>query len=206
MAGRLIAFEGGEGAGKSTQIRRLAAAFADRSQPVLQTREPGGTPGAERIRQLFVGDSAPGAGWAPATDVLLVTAARAEHVAKLVRPALARGDTVLCDRFVHSTLAYQGYGSGADLAMLRLLHRFATNDLWPDLVLWLDLPVEAGLARSRGRDGADAQRFEGLALEFHARVRQGFAELAAADRRIVRVDAALPPDAVAQAIAAIVFG
>lgn len=203
MGGRLIAFEGGEGAGKSTQIRRLAAAFARRGEAVLQTREPGGTPGAERIRQLFVGGSGPG--WAPATDVLLVTAARAEHVAKLVQPALTRGTTVLCDRFVHSTLAYQGYGSGVDLAALRLLHRFATNDLWPDLVVWLDLPVEVGLARSRARDGADAQRFEGLSAAFHARVRQGFTELAQADRRIVRVDASQTPDAVAQQIEALLF-
>lgn len=198
---RFIAFEGGEGAGKSTQIALLADRLRRCGEQVVVTREPGGTPGAEEIRQLFV-TGAPGR-WTPATDTLLVMAARADHVARLIRPALDAGKTVLCDRFVHSTLAYQGYGKGLPLADLHWLHRFATADLWPDQILWLDVPVAAGLARS-GRRAATAaqneQRFEQLDIGYHQRVRDGFAALAEADRRIHRIDATLPIAAVADAI------
>lgn len=202
---RFIAFEGGEGAGKSTQIRRLAARLEARGADMVVTREPGGTPGAEEIRALFVG-GAPDR-WVPETDVLLVTAARADHVARLIRPALAAGRIILCDRYVHSTLAYQGHGKGLPMDVLVELHRFATGDLWPDQVVWLDLPVEQGLARSTKRAAARApgqpaeQRFEALDLAYHERVRAGFAALAAADPRFVRIDAAAPPDTVEAAIA-----
>jgi len=207
--GRFITFEGGEGVGKSTQIERLATLLRGRGELVLTTREPGGTPGAEEIRALFV--DGPANRWTVASDVLLVTAARADHVARRIRPALALGKTVLCDRFVHSTLAYQGFGKGVALDELRNLHRFATGDLWPDLVLWLDLPVETGLARStkrasmRGLGFEQAQRFEELPLAYHQRVRDGFAMLAAADPRIVRIDAGNPVEQVAADIAAAVF-
>ncbi len=140
MSGRFIAFEGGEGAGKSTQIARLAETLRARGDTVVVTREPGGTPGAEEIRALFV-QGATGR-WTVETDVLLVSAARADHVARLIRPALDAGQTVLCDRYIHSTLAYQGCGKGVPLGLLKRLHAFATGDLWPDLVLWLDAPVE----------------------------------------------------------------
>lgn len=204
---RFIAFEGGEGAGKSTQVRRLAARLRAVDETVVETREPGGTPGAETIRHLFV-QGEPGR-WTAETDALLVTAARADHVARRIRPALAQGAVVLCDRYVHSTLAYQGHGRGLDMAALVAMHRFATGDLWPDLVLWLDLPVEVGLGRSTKRAAnLDAslpqeQRFERLDLAFHQRVRVGFAALAAADARIVRIDAAMPADTVEAAIAAV---
>ncbi len=210
MSGRFIAFEGGEGAGKSTQIARLAARLRARGEDVVVTREPGGTPGAEEIRRLFVtGETGR---WTVETDVLLVTAARADHVARLVRPSLDAGKTVLCDRYVHSTLAYQGYGKGVDAQTLLGLHKFATGDLWPDLVLWLDLEVEHGLSRSTKRAAAQnadlpqEQRFEQLALDYHDRVRQGFAALAAADPRMIRIDATLPQDEVESAIAAAVGG
>jgi dTMP kinase len=209
VTGRFIAFEGGEGAGKSTQIARLADALRARGAEVVVTREPGGTPGAEEIRALFVQG---GTGrWTVETDVLLVTAARADHVARLIRPALAAGKIVLCDRYVHSTLAYQGHGKGVALDRLLALHAFATGDLWPDLVLWLDLPVELGLARSTKRSaGQEAgkpveQRFEQLGTAYHERVREGFAALAAADSRIVRIDALQDIDAVASAVAAAVL-
>lgn len=201
---RFIAFEGGEGAGKSTQIAMLAERLRAAGKDVVVTREPGGTPGAEEIRRLFVSGE-PGR-WTAETDALLVTAARADHVARLIRPALAAGKTVLCDRFVHSTLAYQGYGKGLPMDMLKQLHAFATGDLWPDLVLWLDAPVELGLSRSTKRAAAvnplapPEQRFEQLDLAYHQRVRDGFAALAQADGRIARIDATLPVDGVAAAI------
>ncbi len=206
--GRFIAFEGGEGAGKSTQIARLAARLSAAGDAVVVTREPGGTAGAEEIRALFV-QGATGR-WTVETDVLLVTAARADHVARLIRPALEAGKTVLCDRYIHSTLAYQGHGKGVPLDMLKQLHAFATGDLWPDLVLWLDLSVEAGLSRSTKRAASQdsglpiEQRFEALGLAYHEKVRAGFAALAADDPRMVRIDATQPADAVEAAIAAVV--
>ena len=199
MAGRFISFEGGEGAGKSTQIARLAVRLRAGGEDVVLTREPGGTAGAEEIRALFV---AGGAGrWTAESDALLVMAARADHVARLIRPALAAGKTVLCDRYVHSTLAYQGHGKGLPVEQLRTLHTFATGDLWPDMVLWLDLPAETGLARRAAADGASGQRFEQLPTAFHQRVRDGFTALAATDPRMVRIDAAQPADLVEAAIA-----
>lgn len=204
MTARFIAFEGGEGAGKSTQIALLADRLRSAGEDVVLTREPGGTPGAEEIRGLFV-SGAPGR-WTAETDALLVTAARADHVARLVRPALLAGKTVLCDRFIHSTLAYQGFGKGLAMDQLRALHGFATGGLWPDLVLWLDAPVELGLSRSTKRaaavnpDAPPEQRFEQLDLAYHQRVRDGFATMAAEDRRIVRIDATLPIAGVEDAI------
>ncbi len=198
MIARFIAFEGGEGAGKSTQVERLARRLEAAGQRVVTTREPGGTPGAEAIRSLFV-DGATDR-WTPETDALLVSAARADHVARRIRPALDRGAVVLCDRYVHSTLAYQGYGKGLDLETLIALHRFATGDLWPDRVLWLDIEVGEGLRRSTRRGGG--QRFEALDLAYHGRVRDGFRAMATADpERFVRIDAAPAPDAVEAAIA-----
>jgi len=206
--GRFIAFEGGEGAGKSTQITRLAARFRAAGEAVVVTREPGGTPGAEEIRALFVqGETGR---WTVETDVLLVTAARADHVARLIRPALEAGQTVLCDRFIHSTLAYQGHGKGVSLETLKQLHAFATGDLWPDLVLWLDAPVELGLSRSTKRaarqeaETPQEQRFEALGIAYHEKVRAGFATLSAEDPRMVRIDATAPLDCVEAAIAAVV--
>ncbi|MFQ3665151.1 MAG: dTMP kinase [Sphingomonadaceae bacterium] len=192
-----IALEGGEGAGKSTQARLLKDRLEAQGRAVLLTREPGGTPGAEAIRALFV-SGAPDR-WTAETDTLLIAAARADHVARAIRPALAGGQVVLCDRYIHSTLAYQGHGKGLDPGAIRAIHDFATGDLWPDLVLWIDLPPEEGLRRACARNG-QPDRFEAHEAAFHARVRAGFAALAAEDPRIVRIDGTPGPEAVAEAV------
>lgn len=171
MGGRFISFEGGEGSGKSTQLRRLAARLSAQDVTVITTREPGGTPGAEDIRSLLV-EGEPGR-WDGRVEALLVNAARADHVARLIRPALAEGKWVLCDRYVHSTLAYQGAARGLDEAELRRLHAFATGDLWPDLTIVLDIDPALGLARTAGRAGGEA-RFEGEPPAFHKAVRERF--------------------------------
>lgn len=194
-----ISFEGGEGAGKSTQIALLSEWLHAAGRDVVMTREPGGTEGAEAIRALLVAGSA--GRWEPRTDALLIAAARSDHVARLVRPALAAGKILLCDRYVHSTLAYQGHGQGLPIAELVRLHDFATDALWPDLVLWLDLPVEAGLRRAAARRG-DEDRFERQGTGFHERVRAGFAAMAKEDPRMRRIDATADPDSVAAAIRA----
>lgn len=171
MGGRFISFEGGEGSGKSTQLRRLAARLSAQDVTVITTREPGGTPGAEDIRSLLV-EGEPGR-WDGRVEALLVNAARADHVARLIRPSIAEGKWVLCDRYVHSTLAYQGAARGLDEAELRRLHAFATGDLWPDLTIVLDIDPALGLARAAGRAGGEA-RFEGEPPAFHKAVRERF--------------------------------
>lgn len=197
MTGCFITFEGGDGAGKSTQIALLAERLRSMGQDVVVTREPGGTPGAETIRALIVtGDAAR---WTLETDVLLIMAARADHVARLVRPALEAGKIVLCDRYVHSTLAYQGGEGGAPDAELSRLHGFATGGLWPDLTLWLDVSSDEGLGRTSEREGSEV-RFEAKALAFHLRVQQNFARLATNDPKVRRVDAGQSIDKVADAI------
>ena len=191
---RFITLEGGEGAGKSTQAKLLAARLEAAGLAVVTTREPGGTPGAEAVRALLVvGDAAR---WSAAAEACLVNAARADHVERLIRPALARGEWVVCDRFVDSTLAYQGAGKGLSDAVLRNLHHLSAADLWPDLTLILDLPDGAGLARAAARGGAG--RFEGHDAAFHARVAQGFRDLAAAEPRRCRlIDATADVETVA---------
>ena len=176
--GRFITLEGGEGAGKSTQAVILAERLRGAGIDVVVTREPGGTAGAEAIRALVVNGSAER--WDAVTEALLINAARADHVARLIRPALAAGRWVISDRFVDSTLAYQGAGKGADPALLRVLHGIASSDLWPDLTLILDLPVAEGLARAASRRSGEA-RFEGYAPAFHERVRAAFAAAAQAE-------------------------
>ena len=199
--GRFITLEGGEGAGKSTQRAALAAALRAAGLTVEETREPGGSPGAEEIRDLLVHGEA--GRWDAETEALLVFAARRDHLARRIRPALEAGAWVVCDRFADSTYAYQGYGRGLDLAALRALYAFAVGDLRPDLTLLFDLPVEAGLARAVGRAGA-AERFEGLDRGFHERVRRGFLEMAAAEpERFAVIDATQPPEAVTAAMLAV---
>lgn len=176
MTPRLIAFEGGEGVGKSTQARLLAERLRGRGLDVVLTREPGGTPGAEAIRQLMLAQA--GEGWTAVSEALLMNAARADHVERLIRPAIQRGTWVVTDRFVDSTLAYQGAGRGLPVDKLRTLHDIATGGLWPDMVILLDLPPKAALARAETR--GDLNRFEAEAADFHERVRQGFWSLAEA--------------------------
>jgi dTMP kinase len=200
VSGRFISFEGGEGSGKSTQLKRLAERLGSRGDVVVTTREPGGTPGAEEIRSLLVRGE-PGR-WEGVTEALLINAARADHVARCIRPALEAGKWVISDRFVHSTLAYQGAARGLREEDLRTLHDFSTGDLWPDLTLILDVPPEAGLARAAGRQDGEA-RFEAEETAFHDAVRRRM--LAFADVPNCRiVDASRPIDAVAADIWSIV--
>ena len=197
--GKFITLEGGEGAGKSTQIARLVAYLRDAGVDVIATREPGGAPGAEAIRSLLV-EGEPGR-WTPLTEALLHSAARADHLARTVRPALAAGTWVVCDRFTDSTLAYQGFGHGLDAARLRALNDLVTEGLAPDLTLILDLPVTVGLARAGGRPGAE-DRSERMGHDFHARLRQGFLAIAReAPGRCAVIDATQDVDIVAHAIA-----
>ena len=185
--GRFIAFEGGEGAGKSTQSRLLAETLRERGLEVVTTRDPGGTPGAEAIRQLLLDPD--GEGWNARAEALLFAAARADHVARLIRPALDRGAWVLCDRFLDSSRAYQGGGSGLVDADILELHRIGSGGLLPDLTFLIEAPdsqIEERLAR---RDGGENDRIGGREAEFHARVRAAFRRLASeAPERFVRID------------------
>jgi dTMP kinase len=200
--GRFITVEGGEGAGKSTQVAALVAALERAGIPALATREPGGSAGAEAIRQLLL--EGEGARWDAHSETLLLTAARRDHVTQVIEPALARGMWVVSDRFADSTLAYQGYGRGLAAAEIAVLHRFALGDFEPDLTLILDLPAAAGLARAAARSSS-ADRFERLDLSFHDRLRQGFREIAAAEPgRCVLVDASGEPETVRRVVLAAV--
>lgn len=195
--GRFISFEGGEGAGKSLQQARLADALEAAGYRVLRTREPGGSPSAEEVRALLL---APGRDWQPVSEALLHYAARAEHLAETIRPALAAGTWVLSDRFSDSTRAYQGWGQGMRLAEIDALDRMVVGDGKPDLTLLLDVPAETGLARAGGR-GQGADRYEAMDPAFHRRLRDGYLALAAADPgRFAVIDADRPADAVAAAV------
>jgi dTMP kinase len=185
--GRFITLEGGEGSGKSTQGRLLAEALRERGHEVVLTREPGGTPGAEAIRGLLVTGEPDR--WTPWSDALLMTAARVDHVERVIRPALARGAVVVCDRFIDSTRAYQGAGRGLPDAALVRLHDDAVA-LWPDLTLVLLLDEAQGLRRAAARGGSEA-RFEAIGGDFHARVQGFFVGLPAAEpARCRTIDAA----------------
>lgn len=191
--GRFITFEGGEGSGKTTQIRLLAAWLTEQGYDVLTTREPGGTRIGDAIRALLLDPSY--TEMRPETEILLFSAARAQIVGQVIRPHLARGGIVLCDRFADSTLAYQGYGRQLDLETLRQITSFATGNLVPDLTICLDLPVEVGLQRKRGGDRAEWTRMEQEQIAFHERVRRGFLALAAAEpQRWLVLDATRPAE------------
>ena len=200
--GKFITFEGGEGCGKSTQIRRLKEALEKGGIDVLLTREPGGTWLSEEIRHLIKDQTTD----APCdrSELLLFLAARAQLVRKVIRPALEAGKWVLSDRFSDSTLAYQGYGRGLPLDGLRRMNDFACEGLKPDLTLLLDVDPETSRARMRGREAATdttADRIERAGDEFHARLRAGFAALAKAEpERIVTIDANGTPDEVWESI------
>lgn len=192
MRGRFLSLEGGEGAGKSTQVRRLAAALEARGIPVVLTREPGGTEGAEAIRGLLMQGAVNR--WSAHAETLLFAAARADHVEKLIRPSVEAGNWVICDRYVDSTRAYQGAQNIDDAAILAL-HGFGSKGLLPDRTFILDLPDGAGHARSLARDGGAADRFGARGPEFHAAVTAGFRRIAAAEPDRVRlIDASGTPD------------
>lgn len=191
MRGKFITLEGGEGTGKSTQARLLAAKFDGAGLPVLVTREPGGAVGAEEIRALLVTG---GTGrWSPMTEALLHYAARRDHLDKTVLPALDRGDWVICDRFADSTMAYQGYGHDLGRDVVSRLHRLAVGDFAPDLTLIFDVPVDVGLRRAGIRAGGGAggeDRYERMSPAFHRRLREGFLDIARLNPgRCVEIDA-----------------
>ncbi|SEP27969.1 dTMP kinase [Trujillonella endophytica] len=197
--GLFLAFEGGEGAGKSTQVRLLTEELAGRGRAVRATFEPGDTPAGTVVRQLLL-DRADLA-LSPRAEALLYAADRAQHVDAVLRPALAAGEVVVTDRYVDSSLAYQGAGRAIPREEVAALSRWATGGLVPDLTVLLDLPPVTGLARARGRAAAD--RMEAESLEFHERVRATFRELAAAEpHRYLVLDATLPADDLAAAIRA----
>jgi dTMP kinase len=183
-AGYFITLEGGEGAGKSTQISLLVAHLQSLGVRTLETREPGGSPGAEKIRDLLV--NGPTDRWDGVTEALLHFAARREHVQKKILPALERGDWVICDRFADSTLAYQGYGHGVSHALLKTLYDETVGDLKPDITIILDIPVEEGLKRADSR-GSGGTRYERMDKAFHTRLRDGFRDIAAQNPQRCRV-------------------
>jgi dTMP kinase len=198
MTGRFITLEGGEGTGKSTQVKRLKAALEAKGLKVLTTREPGGSPGAEEIRKLLV-EGEPGR-WNPITETLLAYAARADHVARIIGPALAAGTWVISDRFNDSTFAYQGVGRGVERETIRRIDSAVLDDFQPDLTLVLDLDVKTGLERANARPGAE-NRFEKFGPEFHERLRQSFLDIAKrAPERCRLIDASGGVDDVAGAI------
>ncbi|MEJ6004304.1 dTMP kinase [Paucibacter sp. AS339] len=197
MAGRFISFEGIDGAGKSTHIDALTARLKAAGASVVNTREPGGTPLAETLRELFLHrpmDSL--------TELLLVFAGRRDHLQTLIEPALAAGQTVLCDRFTDASFAYQGHGRGMDLSVLTTLEQWVQGGRQPDLTLWFDLPAE--VAAQRRAAAREADRFEAQDLEFFERVRAGYAaRAAAAPARFARIDASLTVAEVAAQINAV---
>lgn len=204
--GLFITFEGGEGSGKTTQIARLADALRARGRDVVTTREPGGTPEAEKIRDLLVRRD--GGNWTPVSEALLLFAGRAMHVDTLIRPALAQGKIVISDRFTDSTRAYQCHGHGLAAATVETLNDLALDGFAPDLTFILDLPVESGLQRAGRRIAAQdstEDRFERLDMSFHERLRQGYLDIAKREPGRCRViDASQPIDSIAAAILAAV--
>ena len=204
--GFFITFEGGEGAGKSTQIDRLARKLSAKKYDVVVTREPGGSPGAEAVRHVLLSGAAESFG--PEMEALLFAAARSDHVEQLIKPAIARGAIVLCDRFMDSSRVYQGVTGGLDADFMAVLERIAVNGAVPDLTLILDIDPAEGLARAASRRAKDdiPDRFEKETLAIHQRRREAFLAIAEAEpERCVVIDAGEPSDVVENAITAAVF-
>ena len=198
LRGKFITIEGGEGVGKSTQVRRLVETLRLRGLEVIETHEPGGTSAAEAIRDLLLG--ADGLDWEPSTEALLHFAARREHLSKTIEPALEHGNWVVSDRFADSTMAYQGYGLGLSREFIDALYKLSIGTFKPDTTIILDLPVEEGIARVRSR-GRQLDRYETMDLEFHQRLHQGFLKIAEQDPdRCVVVDASVAIDVIAAEI------
>jgi len=198
MRGCFVTFEGGEGGGKSTNLTMLARALEGAGHSVSTTREPGGSDGAEEIRRLLVEGSTDR--WDAVSEALLHYAARRDHVSRLIRPALERGDWVIADRFIDSTMAYQGYGHRLGRKPIEALQALAIGTLKPDLTLILDLPVEAGLARAGSRDNNET-RYERMANGFHQRLRDGFLDIAKREPdRCVVIDAMQDIDSVQEMV------
>jgi len=202
--GIFITFEGGEGTGKSTQIQLLAETLRAAGHETVITREPGGTPEAEKIRELLV--QRDGGAWTPMAEILLFFAARNMNVETLVKPALQEGKIVLCDRFTDSTRAYQSYGHGVEPDVIESMVQLAIGGFEPDLTFVLDIEPSKGLARSGNRlsdEGSSEDRFENLDIEFHERLRQGYLEIAQRfEERCVVIDADRDIETIAADIAA----
>lgn len=193
--GKFIALEGGEGTGKSTQSRMLSDALQERGLTTVQTREPGGTPGAEAIRGLLL--DPPGEGWGPQAEALLFAAARSDHVEKLVRPALEAGKWVVCDRFVDSSRAYQGGAGGLGDEAIVTLHAIGSGGLRPDLTVLVDVPPEVVAKRLAARDGGQSDAIGGREATYHAKVARAFRGLAKEDpTAFAIVDGDAAPDVV----------
>ena len=212
VRGKFVTFEGGEGAGKTTQAQLLKTALEGRGHSVVLTREPGGSPGAEEIRKLLVHGEPDR--WTPLSETLLFLAARSDHIARLIEPALAKGQWVISDRFSDSTFVYQGVARELGIETVRYLQQAALGDVTPDLTLILDVAPDKGLARAAGRGlelfdeagsgdtatahRAEENRFERFHVEFHRRLREGFLDIAAQEpKRCAVIDGAREPEAVA---------
>lgn len=205
--GLFITLEGGEGTGKTTQIQNLSEALGQQGYEVVLTREPGGTPEAEKIRSLLV--ERDGGDWTSMAEVLLFFAARNMHVEKLIKPALAEGKIVICDRFTDSTRAYQAYGHGLDIKLIEDAKTLSIGDFEPDMTFVLDLPVAQGLTRAGKRmseDGSSEDRFEQLDISFHEKLREGFLDIAAKNSaRCHVIDAGQSVENIAESILALVL-
>lgn len=201
--GRFITFEGGEGSGKSTQAQQLAERLETTGIDTYLTREPGGTPGAEAIRELLLNRSE--TKWDGMSELLLFSAARHDHLQKVILPKLQQGIWVICDRFADSTLAYQGYGNGLAREFITRLYRMVVGDFHPDLTLILDLDVTVGLSRAKQVTGEQFDHFEAQDIAFHQRLRDGFRDIAKKERqRCQLINAEASPEEVSEAIAQIV--
>lgn len=213
LPGLLLTFEGGEGSGKSTQVRLLFQRLQTLGWPCLCTREPGGTPLGQSLRELLLHKTETRLD--PLAELLLYAADRAQHITEVIHPALQSGHLVLCDRHTDSTLAYQGYGRGLDLSLIEQLNTMATQGIRPDITFWLKLSPDLGLARTQQRQSTPARssivspqpdppqpdRMEQTALAFHNRIATGFAQLAQTDPdRIHAIEAEASPDCVAEQI------
>lgn len=195
-SGRFISIEGIDGAGKSTHLQSMVQRFAKQGATVVQTREPGGTELAEALRGLFLHTGMDGL-----TEALLVFAGRRDHLLRVIEPALARGDTVVCDRFADASFAYQGHGRGMDMGQLNTLEQWVLEGRQPDLTIWFDL--DPAIAAQRRAAAREADRFEQQDLDFFTRVREGYAaRAAAAPQRFVRIDASVSVAEVAAQVAA----
>ncbi len=198
IAGKFITFEGGEGAGKSTQLSRLAERLRSEGSAVRALREPGGTAFGEQMRDVL---KRPGSALTPSAEALLFAACRAQLVAEVIAPALAAGQVVLCDRFIDSTVAYQSGGRGLDRALIESANRLACGEVAPHLTILLDLDPDRGLDRASARDQGQADRFEALGGAFHRKVREAYHRLAREHAgRFLVVDAARPPETIAEEI------
>ncbi|QIG51333.1 dTMP kinase [Nordella sp. HKS 07] len=199
MSGIFITFEGGEGTGKSSHARNLAESLRKSGRSVVLTREPGGSPGAEEVRALLVTGEV--GRWSADAEALLNYAARDSHLRETIRPALTRGDLVLCDRFMDSSRAYQGHAGGGDMALIDMLERSIVGRTRPQLTIILDVDPEIGLRRARGRGASDEDRFEKKGLDFHRKLREAFIQIAAKEPARCRViDSSRPYEAVAEDI------